>query len=104
MGEAVRGTDAQDHQGGHEGTHPSEAGHLLSALRGMIRWIIGESPLDEDDDRPRPGKAMASRETGGFVPWTEEEWIDDDVPAEVAARHRGPPDVRHPALHVPAAW
>jgi hypothetical protein len=28
---------------------PSQAGNLLSALRGMIRWI-NEDHLDEDDD------------------------------------------------------
>ncbi len=53
---------------------PSQAGNLLSALRGMIRWMIDESHLDEDDDPTiglKSGKAKASRESGGFVPWTE---------------------------------
>ena len=44
---------------------PSQAGNLLSALRGMIRWMIDGGHLDES------GKAKASRESGGFVPWTE---------------------------------
>src|SRR5581483_8877359 len=55
---------------------PSQAGNLLSALRGMIRWMIDEGHLNEDDDPTigvRSGKAKASRESGGFVPWTEED-------------------------------
>jgi integrase len=55
---------------------PSQAGNLLSALRGMIRWMIDERHLDEDDDPTiglRSGKAKASRESGGFVPWTDED-------------------------------
>jgi hypothetical protein len=55
---------------------PSRAGNLLSALRGMIRWMIDEGHLNEDDDPTigvRSGKAKASRESGGFVPWTEDD-------------------------------
>jgi hypothetical protein len=55
---------------------PSQAGNLLSALRGMIRWMIDEDHLNEDDDPTiglKSGKAKASRESGGFVPWTEED-------------------------------
>ncbi|WP_130218365.1 hypothetical protein [Bradyrhizobium genosp. SA-3] len=55
---------------------PSQAGNLLSALRGMIRWMIDERHLDEDDDPTiglKSGKAKASRETGGFLPWTEDD-------------------------------
>jgi integrase len=55
---------------------PSQAGNLLSALRGMIRWMIDEGHLNEDDDPTigvRSGKAKASRESGGFVPWTEDD-------------------------------
>jgi hypothetical protein len=55
---------------------PSQPGNLLSALRGMIRWMIDEHHLDEDDDPTiglRSGKAKASRESGGFLPWTEED-------------------------------
>ena len=53
---------------------PSQAGNLLSALRGMIRWMIDEGHLEEDDDPTiglRSGKAKASRESGGFLPWIE---------------------------------
>jgi hypothetical protein len=53
---------------------PSQAGNLLSALRGMIRWMIDEGHLDEDDDPTiglKSGKAKAARESGGFLPWTE---------------------------------
>jgi hypothetical protein len=42
----------------------------------MIRWMIDEGHLDEDDDPTigvRSGKAKASRETGGLIPWTEED-------------------------------
>ncbi|WP_456780402.1 tyrosine-type recombinase/integrase [Bradyrhizobium sp. USDA 3315] len=55
---------------------PSQAGNLLSAVRGMIRWMIDENHLDEDDDPTiglKSGKAKASRETGGFLPWTEDD-------------------------------
>jgi hypothetical protein len=55
---------------------PSQAGNLLSALRGLIRWMIDEGHLDEDDDPTialKSGKAKASRESGGFVPRTEED-------------------------------
>jgi integrase len=55
---------------------PSQAGNMLSALRGMIRWMVDEGHLDEDDDPTigvRSGKAKASRESGGFVPWTEDD-------------------------------
>ncbi|MGO4511190.1 tyrosine-type recombinase/integrase [Bradyrhizobium sp. 2TAF36] len=55
---------------------PSQAGNLLSAVRGMIRWMIDEGHLDEDDDPTiglKSGKAKASRETGGFLPWTEDD-------------------------------
>lgn len=55
---------------------PSQAGNLLSALRGMIRWMIDEGHLDEDDDPTigvRSGKAKASRESGGLLPWTEDD-------------------------------
>ena len=55
---------------------PSQAGNLLSGLRGMIRWMIDADHLDEDDDPTiglKSGKAKASRETGGFLPWTEDD-------------------------------
>jgi integrase len=55
---------------------PSQAGNLLSALRGMIRWMIDEGHVDEDDDPTiglKSGKAKASRESGGFLPWTEDD-------------------------------
>ena len=47
---------------------PSQAGNLLSAVRGMIRWMIDERHLDEDDDPTigqKTGKAKASRQTAG---------------------------------------
>ena len=53
---------------------PSQAGNMLSALRGIIRWMVEEGHLADDDDPTiglRSGKAKASRESGGFVPWTE---------------------------------
>lgn len=54
----------------------SQAGNLLSALRGMIRWMVDEGHLEEDDDPTiglRSGKAKAPRESGGFVPWTDDD-------------------------------
>jgi integrase len=42
----------------------------------MIRWMIDEGHLDDDDDPTiglKSGKAKASRESGGFLPWTEED-------------------------------
>jgi integrase len=55
---------------------PVQAGNLLSALRGMIRWMIDEDHLDEDDDPTiglKSGKARASRESGGWIPWSDED-------------------------------
>jgi integrase len=55
---------------------PVQAGNLLSALRGMIRWMIDEDHLDEDDDPTiglKSGKARSSRESGGWIPWTDED-------------------------------
>jgi hypothetical protein len=44
----------------------------MSTPRGMISWMIDEGHLDEDDDPTiglRSGKAKASSESGGFLPW-----------------------------------
>jgi integrase len=49
---------------------------LLSALRHMIGWMIDEEHIEPDDDPTiglKSGKAKASRESGGWVPWTEED-------------------------------
>jgi len=54
---------------------PVQAGNLLSALRHMIGWMIEEEHLDPEDDPTiglRSGKAKASRESGGWVPWSEQ--------------------------------
>ena len=55
---------------------PVQAGNLLSALRHMISWMIDEEHIEPDDDPTiglKSGKAKASRESGGWVPWTEED-------------------------------
>ncbi len=42
----------------------------------MVRWMIDDGHLNEDDDPTiglRSGKAKASRESGGFLSWTEED-------------------------------
>jgi hypothetical protein len=55
---------------------PVQAGNLLSALRHMIGWMIDEEYIEPDDDPTiglKSGKAKASRESGGWVPWTEED-------------------------------
>src|SRR6202048_4692348 len=47
---------------------PTQADNLMSALRGMIRWMVDDGHLDEDDDPTigfGSGKAKASRESGG---------------------------------------
>jgi plasmid stabilization system protein ParE len=54
---------------------PVQAGNLLSALRHMIGWMIDEEHIEPDDDPTiglKSGKAKASRESGGWAPWTEE--------------------------------
>ena len=55
---------------------PVQAGNLLSALRHMVGWMIDEEHIEPDDDPTiglKSGKAKASRESGGWVPWTEED-------------------------------
>jgi hypothetical protein len=55
---------------------PVQAGNLLSALRHMIGWMIDEEHIEPDDDPTiglRSAKAKASLESGGWVPWTEED-------------------------------
>jgi hypothetical protein len=42
----------------------------------MISWMIDEAHIDPDDDPTiglKSGKAKASRESGGWVPWTKED-------------------------------
>jgi hypothetical protein len=42
----------------------------------MIGWMIEEEHIEPDDDptiRLKSGKAKASRESGGWAPWTEED-------------------------------
>src|SRR6195256_1948421 len=55
---------------------PVQAGNLLSALRRMIGWMIDEEHIEPDNDPNlglKSGMAKASRESGGWVPWTEED-------------------------------
>ena len=55
---------------------PSNGGNLLSALRGMVNWMIEADHVQPQDDPTigiKSGKARASKESGGFVPWTEED-------------------------------
>jgi plasmid stabilization system protein ParE len=55
---------------------PVQAGNLLSALRHLIGWMIDEEHIEPDDDPTiglKSGKAKASRESGGWVPWTEDD-------------------------------
>jgi hypothetical protein len=64
---------------GHEGLADStrlQRTGLIESLLPEIRWMIDEGHLDEDDDPTiglKSGKAKASRESGGFLPWTEED-------------------------------
>jgi hypothetical protein len=58
---------------------PSQAGNLLSALRGMIRWMIDEGHLDEDDDPTigvRSGKARRHARAAGSSPGPRTTWRD----------------------------
>jgi hypothetical protein len=58
----------------------------------MIRWMIDERHLDEDDDPTiglKSGKAKASRETGGFLPWTEDDMARSIAPSGRPAPRRG---------------
>jgi hypothetical protein len=55
---------------------PVQAGNLLSALRHMIGWMIDEEHIEPDDDPTiglKSGKTKASRESGGWAPWTEDD-------------------------------
>ena len=55
---------------------PVQAGNMLSALRHLIGWMIDEEHIEPDDDPTiglKSGKAKASRESGGWVPWTEDD-------------------------------
>jgi hypothetical protein len=84
---------------------PVQAGNLLSALRGLIRWMIDEDHLDEDDGPTiglTSGKARASRESGGWIPWSDEDMA--------SYRERWPlgtggsPDAGYSRLHDAAPW
>src|SRR5260370_20441387 len=87
---------------------PSQGGNLLSALRGMIRWMIDEGHLDEDDDPTiglRSGKAKASRESGGGLAWSpgdtegsRREWARGapEPPLPTPPHHAPAPAHRHP--------
>ena len=82
---------------------PSQAGNLLSGLRGMIRWMIDAGHLDDDDDPTiglKSGKAKASRETRGFLPWTENDMALYRAKWPLGTEARLMFDF--PALHLPA--
>lgn len=54
---------------------PVQTGNLLSALRDMIKWMIDEDHLEEDDDPTiglRSRRTRASRDTCGWRPWNED--------------------------------
>jgi len=77
---------------------PTQAGNLLSALRGMIGWMVKEKYLDAHDDPTlgiRSGKAAASRESGGFVPWDEADMARYRAAYEVGTEARLMFDVLH---------
>ncbi|KRQ07511.1 hypothetical protein [Bradyrhizobium manausense] len=55
---------------------PSNGGNLLSTLRGMINWMIEVGHIRAHEDPTlgvKSGKSRASKQTGGWVPWTEED-------------------------------
>jgi hypothetical protein len=62
------------------------AGNLLSALHHMIGWMLDEEHIEPDDDPTiglKSGKAKASRESGGWVPWTEESSVKNRCSARL---------------------
>jgi hypothetical protein len=66
--EAFCGADAEGYQGRNEGAHAVAGGQSSIG----VAW----NDLDEDDDPTiglKSGKAKSSRETGGFLPWTEDD-------------------------------
>jgi hypothetical protein len=79
---SVSGSEGERQRAAHDrsGEERLKAGDLRSRTdrrpreRGMIRWMIDAGHLDDDNDPTiglKSGKAKASRETGGFLPWTE---------------------------------
>jgi hypothetical protein len=55
---------------------PSQGGNLLSAMKGMVNWMIKEEMLDPEDDPTlgvKSGKRRATKVSGGFKPWTRED-------------------------------
>lgn len=97
--EALGGADAEGHQGGDEGARtPSQAGNLLSALRGTIRWMIDQGHLDEDGgaDRDREkgchGIRKARAEVAAYGDCTESQmmaifgWTAPKTPAHCIAQ------------------
>jgi hypothetical protein len=57
-----------------EARTPTQAGNLLSAIRGLVRWMIDEGHVEPEDDPTiglRTGKTAVSRESGGFKVWGE---------------------------------
>ncbi|NPV21438.1 hypothetical protein [Bradyrhizobium aeschynomenes] len=56
---------------------PSQAGNLLSALRGLMRWMIDEGHLDEDDDPPSAfalGRRGRRERAAAFCPGPRRTW------------------------------
>jgi hypothetical protein len=84
---------------------PVQAGNLLSALRHMIGWMIYEEHIEPDDDPTiglKSGKAKASRESGGWAPWTEEDMAKYRARWPLGSEARLMFDILH-YTH-PAAW
>lgn len=52
------------------------AGNLLTAIKGLVEWMIEEDHLRPDDNPTvglKTGKGRACRMTEGFIPWEEED-------------------------------
>lgn len=74
---------------------PSQAGNLLSGLRGIIRWMIDTGHLDEDDDPTvglKSGKAKARAEVAAYADCAESQMMamfgstDPKMPAHYIAQ------------------
>ena len=77
---------------------PVQAGNMLSALRHLIGWMIDEEHIEPDDDPTiglKSGKAKASRESGGWVPWTEEDMAKYRAPWSLGTEARLMFDILH---------
>src|SRR5262249_18726061 len=69
---------------------PSQAGNLLSGLRGMIRWMIDAGHLDEDDDPTiglKSGRPRRAVRPVAFCPGPRTTWRSIARSGHLAPKH-----------------